>query len=519
MYLDYTMYQTLSARTIRIGFIHSSRLKDFSTEHIVNAAKICSQFKVELVDTDISDLASIANCNAVYYYTTLEAINPASESRPNILTDMQVLGRQLKHPRSHIFVVVDNCTKLEVDSDDDLVFCSEADQDTFDQFEQELTGSILSDLYDCFKISLTHADIWKIITDESSIATLTDTQIEDLVPKLAKKHRKGSIQDKKKAIRTALKRLDTKDELAATGFTEFVDITSQYLKLVHQKKTVLQNYLYSIRSIILNFTPEPITSLNQILDEVTAIDYLKPEMHANLYKQSQAIANDKIRAWIQAYANTVAADVTKAKSNSIYTYRDLLQMVDTLTVQHAVTDAHKLIERELKTVGLSIASHHRRELEAISDLPKITARLTAIAKDDSSNLAGTFDQIVTNPKIMLDNVEKMEAWVAFVDKASELGIEASKIQALIERIIIAKIEYCSDSRRIDIKNPLAIYPPTLQVFLLSRLNSSFVFKRLYMYLTYTIRYSGRNITEQLLAIDQGQYDMLLQLESKLDSLV
>ncbi|CAH6421022.1 Hypothetical protein MVR_LOCUS243 [uncultured virus] len=494
-------------------------LRDFTTEHIVNTSKICSQFKVEQVEIDVTDTSSITSCNSIFYYTTLEAIHLTSDSRPNILTDLQVLGRQLKHPRSHLFVIVDLCTNLEVDSDDDLVFCSEEDQEVFDQFEQDLTGSMLGDLYDCFKISLRHADIWKTILDESSAATLTDTQIEDLVPKLAKKHRKGSIQDKKKAIRTAIKRLDIKDELAVTGFTEFVSIASQYLKLVHQKKTVMQNYLFSLRALILDLNPEPIASLRIMLDEVTAIDYLKPDMHANLYKQAQSIANDKIRAWLQLYTNTVAVDTTKCKSNSIYTYRDLLQACDTLAVQHAITDAKKLIERELKTVGLSIATHHRRELEAVSDLAKITSRLVQIAEQDASNLGLTFDQIVNNPKIMLDNVEKMDAWIAFTDRASELGIEANRLKTLIERIIYAKIEYCSDSRRIDIKNPLAIYPSVLQVFLLSRLNTAFIFKSLYMYLTYTIRYSGRNITEQLIGIDQTQYDSLLQLESKLDSLV
>ena len=109
----------------------------------------------------------------------------------------------------------------------------------------------------------------------------------------------------------------------------------------------------------------------------------------------------------------------------------------------------------------------------------------------------------------------MDKWVNFVNKCLRFGIPKDSVFKLIEEIIIHKITYYSDITRANKNEISVIYPQCLHSFLLSNLNKNFIIKKLYMIVSYTIRYSGRNILDFLKNIRPEQYNSMLILEYRL----
>lgn len=132
------------------------------------------------------------------------------------------------------------------------------------------------------------------------------------------------------------------------------------------------------------------------------------------------------------------------------------------------------------------------------------------------NITELFNTIITNPKIINENLDQTNKWLNFIDKCLEIGIEKESIIQLLYDIIIAKTLYYSDITRCsNIKDISILYPQCLNIFLLSNLNSHFIFKKLYMFVMYSVRYSGKNIGDYIKNISQDEYNQLLVLENKL----
>ena len=87
--------------------------------------------------------------------------------------------------------------------------------------------------------------------------------------------------------------------------------------------------------------------------------------------------------------------------------------------------------------------------------------------------------------------------------------------SLMEDVILHKLSYYSDLSRANKSDITTIYPQCLYAFLLANLNKHFVFVKLSIYVSYGLRYSGRNIDTLIRHLSQDQYQSLLMLETKL----
>jgi hypothetical protein len=126
-----------------------------------------------------------------------------------------------------------------------------------------------------------------------------------------------------------------------------------------------------------------------------------------------------------------------------------------------------------------------------------------------------FEKIKSHPKVMTENITKMNKWVDFISRSIKMGIPKESIYRLIEEIIVFKINYYSDVTIANKNDINVIYPQCLHAFVTSNINRHFIFRKIYMIISYSIRYSGRNISSFLKQLKPDQYNNLMILENKL----
>ena len=203
-------------------------------------------------------------------------------------------------------------------------------------------------------------------------------------------------------------------------------------------------------------------------------------------------------------------------------YHKVLTSVLELANDNSIDGLIKEVTEELDIANRAIVDYHNKEIDKITDLDKISNMLEMFATKDKENLVRLFDKIYSHPKIISENLDRMDKWVVFVDRVSKLGICTDSIIRLVEKIIMAKIDQyavLNNLSKLNEKSVNGAYMQCLQVFLLTNLDRNFTFKRLYMYLSHCNKYSNRNLPDILRDLTETNYHDLLKLEHKLADLL
>lgn len=508
------MYEADSAKVIRIAIMNdpdmsSVTFQNMLDNYILPNVKICKNFSLQKTVNATNDVP-IEYHNFLFYITTFNKIHDKK-----LITDITNITHNLTDPRNHLFIIVDECSNLKIDDDGDLIFADDTESVIYQQFEEGLSTVIKDKLFHVCKISMTWINLWKKIQDESSIVNLSDNEINELANKLVKKSVKMTIVDKKKEIKQVLKKTNIDDKLAEAGFGEMSECISHYFKIVYQKKIVCHNYLFEFGKIDIDLKTTNITNINNILKEIYEITYLKSETHDALIEQIDTMLLEKLKQFYTRCKNNVAIDSTRLNAIDAYEYHNFLTNFMNIASGYNLSNIMEITKEEINTVNKLIIDHHNKEVEKITDLNKIASVLEIFAVKDKNNLVGLFEKIKTHKTVMTENIDKMDKWIVFIGKCLKLGISSDSVIQLIQEIIITKINFYTTIAAANKTELSTVYPQCVHAFLLSNIDKNFIFKKLYIFICYTIRYSGRNISELIKNLTEEQYNSLLTLENKL----
>ncbi|BCS83334.1 hypothetical protein QLL95_gp0789 [Cotonvirus japonicus] len=530
--------KNISASTIKILLKSNKSINNFTTifnEYFLPSIKIFKHFDLKIdsqidnetdnetdnginnkTDNKIQNNNDLSDYNFIVYITT---INEIKNSISNTVENVNTMSKYLSHPKNHVFIVVDDSDNLELDDDDDLVFCDDEDNEFYCDFDKKL-GEIFSDnMFDLCKISSVMAFIWlTICNDNDTIINLNEHQIDLLANILIKNSKKLSLVDKKREIKSLLKKLDTKEKLSLTGYTELSEIINPYFKFVHQKKIVCQNYLSLVSGGQKNII-EYIDTLTILIEDINNISFLKPESHSKLLEN----VNDILLTTLDnLYKQTRSSD-----KNEIYV--NFLQKILNLSTKYKFIKIQKLTQTEISNLSAITVNQYIREIGRTTNLIKISAMINKISmkrqdedynENIDENVIGLFNKIKSNPAIIQDNISNTKDWIFYINECLKIKIPINEIIELIIEIITAKISYYNDITITNtIKNVSIIYPQCLGLFLMSNINEHFVFKKLYMILNYNMRFSGKNLISHIKSVTQQEYNDLLVLENKLLELI
>lgn len=501
------MYQASLAKKLSISICGSNeklsnQWLQILNDSILSNIKISPHFQLE------TKLKSEPNetDNLVFYLTTIDQILNEKSMIENYL-------KFLHYPRNRLFIIIDGCDNMSFDDDGDLTMADDNLEKSYQKFTTSIKCSDKT-LY-TYRVSLESANIWNKIIEEGSIVNLNSNQLDWLAKKICKKSSKLPEADKKREVKIALKKLSKEDSLAETGFTEISDKIAETLKLLPQKKMVYQNYLYWFNRTNICLKTEEISNLELILGEIYDIKYFKTEMFDSLTGEIDSLLIDKVKKYCASIQKDVSIGSNVVGSVDAYTYHQLLTKLNDIATGYNITELSGIIKEQLSTVDMMITDYHKKEMEKVTDLEKIASYLEIFAKKDNSNLNSLFEKIRSSGKIITENLDSMDKWIVFIDKCLKIGIQNDLMINLLEELILAKIGHYTDQSRINLRDLSVVYPQCLQTFLLCHLDKHFVFKKLYMFLSYSIRYSGRNISEFIKNLQSDQYDCMLLLENKL----
>jgi hypothetical protein len=240
-------------------------------------------------------------------------------------------------------------------------------------------------------------------------------------------------------------------------------------------------------------------------------------MRDNLVDKIGEILLIKLQKFYDKCKNNVLIEPIQTGKIDAYSYYKFLTEIMEITSEYNLSNISEITNGEINMVNNLITNYHKKEMEQVTDLEKISSYLEIFATKDKNNLDALFDKIRTYPKIIQENIDKADKWIIFINKCIKISIPKDSIIKLMEDIIISKISYytkiyTTNNKDLDIS---VIYPHCLQVFLLANLHKNFIFKKIYMFLLYNLRYSGRNIEDYIKNIHSEQFDELLKLENKL----
>lgn len=519
------MYESNSAKILKIGItgnaddITQKSFHDLLNDTVLESIKVFQNFSLQ-TDIITETNNSYQNYNFIFYVTSLtNMITKSTEINNAMITDIQKISQTLANPRNHLFIIIDGCENMTIDDDGDLTLSDKRENTLYQKFDGKISDLIADNLFHCCKISIAMSQIWRTISEDNSIVNLSEQQIDQLAVILLDKSGKMSIADKKRNIRTELKKIDINDKVAAAGYSEFYDTVIQYFKIIYQKKLICQNYLYAVNNIIIGLKKSDMDNINDLIKEIYTISYLKTDIHDDLIDKVDSILLIKLKTFYEKNKNNISTESnTNFKSRNtidIHEYHNFLSQIILMANSYNISTIKEETNIEMNRINDIIIEYHNKEIEKITDLEKIGNFLEIFATKDKNNLYALFEKIKSHPKIMTDNINKMDKWIIFINKCLKLGITQDFVIKLMEEIIMAKIAYyLNTNNTINSTDISIVYPQCLHVFLLLNLKH-FVFKRLYMFISYSIRYSGRNISELIKNIKAEQYENMLILENKL----
>lgn len=485
-------------------------------QYIMTSIKKFKDFTIQIL-TELN-MDDYLNYNYVYYVTNITYISKDDSILEQILNNW-------KYTHNHLFIIIDECNSLRINDDGDLSLSGD-ELNIINNFERKVSNILKEDSYHILKTSLQMINIIKQIINDSSIVNLTEDEINKLYNKLIKKS--STTNDKKKEIRHILKKIDLNNKLEEVGYIEMTEHITKYFKIIFQKKTVYSNYVYVFNKLDISLG---MNSLKKLLKEIYEIDYLKEEIYSKLCNEINNLFLNKVKIFykdcrknfglkntLDNFSKRLKIDTYEQSKNyldNIYEYHALLIEIINICKEYKISEIETITKQEIDMINNHIIDYHNKEVEKITDLDKIISFLEILSTKDKNNMFNVFDKIKTHPKIIIENLDKVDKWLIFIKRSLKLGIKNDNIIRLLEEIIIIKISHYISIEKTNNNNIFVLYPQCLQIFLLSNLNKNFIFKKLYMYTSYSIRYSGRNLSELIKNLKSEQFDNMLILENKL----
>lgn len=500
--------QIESARTLKICIIGSHEkcilFQKFLKQFILISINITPDFNVHIDTHQLSDnITNYVHYNFIFFISSSKQLNDTS-----LIHDIKQITTNFEHPRNHLFAIFDDSNNLGFDDDNILIYNDKTQNDACNELDDVLVDILGDKLFNLCKISISTSMIWKTIFDDG-IKNLDSDTIDFLVREFKiKKSSKLSNKELNHELKKCIRKIDIDEKLDYCGFTDFYSDIRQYFKSMYQKKIITQNYIYIISQLNINYSETTLDSIQTFLDEIHNISFLKDESHQHLITQVQQIIIDKLTSIFKTYTN-----VTK-KYNCIELakYQKFLSKIKSICVPYNLDKITNIINEELVMINKAMLTYSQSEIEKSVDLDKIIMLLECF-DHNSDQISDLFDKIKSNTQIYSQNIENTEKWLKIINKSLELGVNQKSVAQLIENIIISKITFYGDP--VNSKTINGLYPQCLQIFLLSNLDKDFIFKKIYMYLTYSIRYSGKNIIDHIKNVDQYIYQNMLKIENRL----
>uniref|UniRef100_A0A6G6ABT3 Uncharacterized protein n=1 Tax=Borely moumouvirus TaxID=2712067 RepID=A0A6G6ABT3_9VIRU len=483
---------------LKVGIISDdyNNIELFLKNYLFDSIKISKNFELEIKEISSDDYT---NYNYIFYKTN---INEFVDGK--IMQKLEPILTKLSSPFNHLFIMVDYCHDLEFDDDGDLIFKEESYNDIYYDAIKNISDKYGENIYDICKLSTRDIIIYKTIMDDGTFLNLSDDQINILSSKYIKPTSKLSSNELRKQIKVALKKIDLDDKLSETGYNELKEITRPKFKLVQQKKMVYQNYLYFLDVLKIE-SDEDFQIVNNFITQIESISFMKDEMLNKLKNDVDVILQNKFKIYISG--------LEKENYKIAQKYQKLFGIIKNNINEYPKTS--EIVQSLFCKIDKIIIENQKKEIKNIVDLTKIINTFSSLDKN-TVNITELFNTIITNPKIINENLDQTNKWLNFIDKCLEIGIEKESVIQLLYDIIIAKTLYYSDITRCsNIKDISILYPQCLTIFLLSNLNSHFIFKKIYMFVMYSVRYSGKNIGDYIKNLSQDEYNQLLVLENKL----
>lgn len=513
------MYDPNSARVLKIGIIEENptSFQNIFNENILSGITIHKKFILET--TIINIPTTYSKYNFIFYLTSIDQLN-TEESAAVHIKNITAICATFTEIKNHLFVIVDSDVLMETDDDGDLIFADEDLNANFNRF----TKQVDSKLVDVSRLSTSIAKIFLRIIEDSSIVNLSPEDIDTMAKIYVKKASKMSAVDKKRELKTVLKKLDLETKLAETAYTELSDTINKYFKLVYQKKIICKNYLCVVDEFVINMSlqdPQPsVLNLKTILDEICAITYLKEDMFNSMMEKVQAILKTKFEIFCNKMRPNIAIDSTLLSSIDAYKYHDfLLAFLEIDCIKNKFIGIKAIIEKEVETINKMIVDHYNKEVGKIIDLDKISVAFKVFAAKDKTNIPHLFQKMRSNPQIINENIDQMDKWISFIDTCIKLEIDSTSVIELLEHVIIEKIKYniknSGDMSRLNQSATTNLYLHCLLTFVTKNLSVHFVFEKLYMCVMCGLRFLSRNTFETIQNLTVDRYNLLLVLENKL----
>lgn len=499
--------ETLDFQLIRVSVMTSGNVKEQPFRNLLDSVlegtKIFSEFQV--VTSEPNDATSIETCNYLFYLIADQDLED-----PLILEKINAVGQKLVHPRQHLFVVLDTASELSLDDDDEMILTESKMRKLSDAFEKKLVMAP-DDLFHYLVLSVRAANIWSYVI-ENGISELSDRQVEYLAQDLVRKAAKLPMADKRRELKTALKTLDKDRKLMTTGYTAFETEFSQYLRMINQKLTVVQNILYQVSLI----EYPQLSAHLPFLEQVFKIKYLKDDTKADLLTRMDANLNQKA----VDHKIAVTAPIKPGRRTGTVDLENAHERLANLQRIHEVISSHlpqlaAELDREIRSLNKAVTDQRCREVENVTDLSKVGAYLASLKTGHEDFIR----KIPRQTKIIQENLQNTEQWIKLIDECLAMGLERQLLIKMIKDVIIAKIDHYVEASKSTRADMSMTYPQCLNVFLLTHLEKDFVFKHLQMILTYGIRFSGRNLSDLIRDMTEQDYLTILGLEHKLLELV
>lgn len=424
------------------------------------------------------------------------------DSLPNIINGMS--------KNETTFIIIDGCTDVSFDSDDEIIFDDENIQEKISSI-QKLAIDLENIHLLC--ISSIYLLLLSQYSDEKTIANMSDKEITILSNLFGVKTAKLDKAEKYRQIERKLKNTDINSFLRLYGYDGINDIVMPKFKIIAQKAIVRNNYVKMFENIKL--LSESVSDVINTYNSILSTKLFKEQQQNQLEKSINKIIGEKITYFIESYKSKIQFDTNAKVLNTLdpHKYHECItQLINISTIDQTTRE---LLQTEINRIDKMIIDYHNSKMKNIHDLTQISNLLEIYAKKDPNSLTGLINELLTNENIHKQNIMNNRKWISFIDKLIELKINREDIIGFVEKIIRGKISYYCSQTGLTGKTIDFIYPQCLNVFLIGNINKGFIFKRLYIYLNNMLRYSGRGTEEFIKNITEEQYYELISFEQKL----
>ena len=171
-----SIYESYNAMHLKIGITGShadadspllANFHNLLNEYLLQSVKICQNFNLQT--SIMENNSSWDDYNYLFYVVNFNDIIDA-----NFIADVKKKISSFEDFRNHIFLIIDGCNAMEMDDDDDLVFLSDGDNNTFQKFEKNISAIASGKAFHVLCISSDMINIWKTISDDNSIVNLSE---------------------------------------------------------------------------------------------------------------------------------------------------------------------------------------------------------------------------------------------------------------------------------------------------------------------------------------------------------